>query len=83
MLMMPSTGKIVTAWTETLTTWYLLPLLVGMLLLVALQYKKKVNQVQKEVHLGENGVEVIKLKGPWHVCTGGEHLYIGIMLLPL
>ena len=32
------------------------------------QYRKKVKQAQKEVNLDENGVEVVKLKGPWHVC---------------
>ena len=26
-------------------------------------------QAQKEVHLDENGIEVVKLKGPWHVCA--------------
>jgi hypothetical protein len=60
-------GRIVTAWTETPTKWYPLPIAVGALLLVAIQYRKKVKQAQKEVHLDENGVEVVKLKGPWHV----------------
>jgi hypothetical protein len=67
-----STGKIITAWTETPTKWYPLPLAVGALLLVALQYRKKVKQAQKEVHLDENGVEVVRLKGPWHVCTSAR-----------
>lgn len=78
-----STGKIITAWTETPTKWYPLPLAVGALLLVALQYRKKVKQAQKEVHLDENGVEVVKLKGPWHVCPSSARIYVynGIELM--
>ncbi|KAM6497700.1 Phosphatidylserine decarboxylase domain containing protein, partial [Amanita muscaria] len=30
-------------------------------------YRKKVRQAQKEVHVDEHGIEVVKLKGPWHV----------------
>jgi phosphatidylserine decarboxylase len=55
------------AWTETPTKWYPLPLAVGALLLVAIQYRKKVRGSRKEVELDENGMEVIRLKGPWHV----------------
>ncbi len=69
-------GRIVTAWTETPTKWYPLPIAVGALLLVAIQYRKKVKQAQKEVHLDENGVEVVKLKGPWHVRSIVGVLYI-------
>lgn len=60
-------GRLVNAWTETPTKWYPLPLAVGALLLVAIQYRKKVKRAQKEVELNEDGLEVIKLKGPWHV----------------
>lgn len=57
------------AWTETPTKWYPLPLAVGALLLVIMQYHKKSSRAQKEVHVDEEGREVIKLKGPWQVCT--------------
>jgi len=68
---LPLYRRIITAWTETPTKWYPLPIAVGALLLVAIQYRKKVKQAQKEVHLDENGVEVVKLKGPWHVHVIG------------
>ena len=62
------------AWTETPTKWYPLPLAVGALLLVAIQYRKKVMRSRTEADLDENGMEVIRLKGPWHVsrnsCVG-------------
>lgn len=60
------TGKIITAWTQTPTKWYPLPLAVGALLLVAIQYHKMA-RAQKEVHVDEKGRDVIKLKGPWQV----------------
>ncbi|KAF9555846.1 phosphatidylserine decarboxylase, partial [Agrocybe pediades] len=63
--------KIVNAWTETPTKWYPLPLAVGALLLVAIQYRKKAKRAQQEVELNEDGLEVIKLKGPWHVHVIG------------
>ena len=62
-------GKLITAWTQTPTKWYPLPLAVGALLLVAIQYHKKSARAQKEVHVDEEGREVIKLKGPWQVRT--------------
>ncbi|PFH46493.1 hypothetical protein AMATHDRAFT_69742 [Amanita thiersii Skay4041] len=68
---LPFYRKLINAWTETPTKWYPLPLAVGALLLVALQYRKKVRRAQKEVMLDENGVEVVKLKGPWHVHVLG------------
>jgi phosphatidylserine decarboxylase len=37
------------------------------LLLVAIQYRKKSRRARKEVDVDEDGLEVIKLKGPWHV----------------
>ena len=58
------------AWTETPTKWYPLPLAVGALLLVAIQYRKKVKRARTEADLDENGMEVIRLKGPWHVSRG-------------
>ncbi|PPQ65607.1 hypothetical protein CVT24_011816 [Panaeolus cyanescens] len=63
-------GKIMTAWSETPTKWYPLPLAVGALLLVALQYHKKSKRA-REVDVNEDGLEVIKLKGPWHVHVIG------------
>ncbi|KAF8621838.1 hypothetical protein AX15_007461 [Amanita polypyramis BW_CC] len=68
---LPLYRKIFNAWTDTPTKWYPLPIAVGALLLVALQYRKKVKQAQKEVHINEDGVEVVKLKGPWHVHVLG------------
>lgn len=58
-----------TAWTQTPTKWYPLPLAVGALLLVAIQYHKQTARARKEVHVDEEGREVIKLKGPWQVRT--------------
>ncbi|KAF8972461.1 phosphatidylserine decarboxylase 1 [Flammula alnicola] len=67
----PFYRKIVNAWTETPTKWYPLPLAVGALLLVAIQYRRKVKRARQEVELNEDGLEVIKLKGPWHVHVIG------------
>jgi phosphatidylserine decarboxylase len=61
------TGRLINAWTETPTKWYPLPLAVGALLLVALQYRKKSLRARKMVDVDEDGREVIKLKGPWQV----------------
>lgn len=63
-------GRIVNAWTQTPTKWYPLPLAVGALLLVAIQYRKKAKRARQEVELNEDGLEVIRLKGPWHVSCG-------------
>jgi len=60
-------GKLIHAWTDTPTKWYPLPLAVGAILLVAIQYRKKVKRAQQEVEVNDDGLEVIKLKGPWHV----------------
>jgi hypothetical protein len=57
-------GRIASAWRDTPTKWYPLPVAVGALLLVAIRYKKSL----KEVHVDENGEEVIRLRGPWQVC---------------
>lgn len=62
-------GKLLNAWTETPTTWYPLPLAIGALLLVAIQYRKKSKRASREVHVDEDGLEVIRLKGPWQACT--------------
>ncbi|RDB27290.1 Phosphatidylserine decarboxylase proenzyme 1, mitochondrial [Hypsizygus marmoreus] len=68
---LPLYRKLINAWTETPTKWYPLPLAVGALLLVAMQYRKKVKRASKEVHVDEDGMEVIRLKGPWHVHVIG------------
>ncbi|PPR03831.1 hypothetical protein CVT26_000829 [Gymnopilus dilepis] len=68
---LPLYRRIVDAWTQTPTKWYPLPLAVGALLLVAIQYRKKVKRARQEVELNEDGLEVIKLKGPWHVHVIG------------
>ncbi|KNZ75709.1 Phosphatidylserine decarboxylase proenzyme 2, mitochondrial [Termitomyces sp. J132] len=67
----PFYRKIISAWTETPTKWYPLPLAVGALLLVAIQYRKKAKRARKEVEVDEDGMEIIKLKGPWHVHVIG------------
>lgn len=61
------TGKLLNAWMETPTKWYPLPLAVGALLLVVIQYRKKARRMRQEVHVDDDGMEVIKLKGPWQV----------------
>ena len=45
--------------------WNPLPWFVGALLLVVIQYRRY--NAEKEVHVDEDGHEVIKLKGPWQV----------------
>jgi len=44
---------------------------VGALLLVVLQYRKKVSKTAKEVQVDDEGKEVIRLKGPWQVHVLG------------
>jgi hypothetical protein len=56
-------GRIASAWKDTPTKWYPLPVAVGALLLVVLKYQKSL----KEVRLDENGEEIIRLRGPWQV----------------
>ncbi|KAJ7658943.1 phosphatidylserine decarboxylase 1 [Mycena rosella] len=65
---LPLYRKIIKAWTETPTTWYPIPIAVGALVLVAIQYRKK---TRKEVHVDEDGNEIIKLKGPWQIHVLG------------
>ncbi|KAJ7083680.1 phosphatidylserine decarboxylase 1 [Mycena belliarum] len=64
----PLYHKIVTAWTETPITWYPIPIAVGALVLVAIQYRKK---SRKEVHVDADGNEIIRLKGPWQIHVLG------------
>ncbi|KAJ7653307.1 phosphatidylserine decarboxylase 1 [Mycena polygramma] len=65
---LPLYRKIINAWTETPVTWYPIPIAVGALVLVAIQYRKK---TRKEVHVDADGNEVIKLKGPWQIHVLG------------
>ncbi|KAF8218325.1 phosphatidylserine decarboxylase-domain-containing protein [Mycena galopus ATCC 62051] len=60
--------KVLTAWTETPVTWYPIPIAVGALVLVAIQYRRKSS---REVHVDEDGNEVIRLKGPWQIHVMG------------
>ncbi|KAF8907729.1 phosphatidylserine decarboxylase 1 [Gymnopilus junonius] len=68
---LPLYKRLVHAWKETPTKWYPIPVAVGALLLVAIQYRKKARRAIQEVELNEEGMEVIKLKGPWHVHVIG------------
>lgn len=38
-----------------------------------MQWRKRLTD--KEVHVDEHGREVVKLKGPWQVCTHASSLY--------
>ncbi len=60
-----STERLSTAWRHTPMKWNPFPWFVGALLLVFIQYRR--HYTEKEVHVDEDGHEVIKLKGPWQV----------------
>jgi hypothetical protein len=60
-----SSERLSTAWRHTPMKWNPLPWFVGALLLVVIQYRR--HHSEKEVHVDEDGHEVIKLKGPWQV----------------
>jgi phosphatidylserine decarboxylase len=62
--------RLLNAWNGTPTKWYPLPLAVGALLLVAMQLRRRVRG-GKEVLVDDEGVQVIKLKGPWQVHVLG------------
>ncbi|KAI0735768.1 phosphatidylserine decarboxylase [Earliella scabrosa] len=65
----PLYRRLVEAWQNTPTKWYPLPVAAGALLLIVLQYRKR--STSREVVVDEDGHEVIKLKGPWHVHVIG------------
>jgi hypothetical protein len=65
--MFVSTERLSSAWRHTPMKWNPLPWFVGALLLVLIQYRR--HRTEKEVHVDEDGHEVIKLKGPWQVGT--------------
>ncbi|KZS90254.1 phosphatidylserine decarboxylase [Sistotremastrum niveocremeum HHB9708] len=66
----PLYRRVAEAWKETPTTWYPLPVAVGALLLVALQYRKKRSE-RAEVDSSPDGSQVVRLKGPWQVHVLG------------
>ncbi|KAI9510701.1 phosphatidylserine decarboxylase [Russula earlei] len=63
--MFVTTERLSSAWRHTPMKWNPLPWFVGALLLVLIQYRR--HRSEKEVHVDEDGHEVIKLKGPWQV----------------
>ncbi|RPD59497.1 phosphatidylserine decarboxylase [Lentinus tigrinus ALCF2SS1-6] len=65
----PLYRRLVEAWQNTPTKWYPLPVAAGALLLIVIQYRKR--STAREVVVDEDGHEVIKLKGPWHVHVIG------------
>ena len=71
--------RLARAWQETPTKWYPLPVAAGALLLLIMQWRKRVTD-NKEVHVDEHGREVVKLKGPWQVCDNASS-YDGSMKL--
>lgn len=65
----PLYRKLIDAWSKTPIKWYPLPLAVGALLLVAIQYRKKSKRAQ--VLVDEDGIEILRLRGPWQVHVMG------------
>ncbi|KAI0638905.1 phosphatidylserine decarboxylase [Trametes polyzona] len=65
----PLYRRLIDAWRNTPTKWYPLPVAAGALLLIVIQYRRK--SATKEVVLDEDGHEVVRLKGPWHVHVIG------------
>lgn len=70
--MFVSTERLSSAWRHTPMKWNPLAWFVGALLLVLIQYRR--HRLDKEVHVDEDGQEVIKLKGPWQV---GNVIFFG------
>lgn len=71
----PLHEKLAGAWKNTPTKWYPLPVLVGALLLVALNFRKKQRQSGQgnvdPMVVDRDGEEVIKLRGPLQVHVIG------------
>ncbi|PCH33129.1 phosphatidylserine decarboxylase [Wolfiporia cocos MD-104 SS10] len=65
----PLHQRLLSTWRETPTQWYPLPVALGALLLIVIQYRRRV--LEKEVHVDEGGHEVVRLKGPWTVHVLG------------
>ena len=66
-------GRLASAWRVSASSasahakWYPIPVALGALVLVFFRYKKRMDS--KEVHVDENGEEVVRLRGPWQVPT--------------
>ncbi|KIK55185.1 hypothetical protein GYMLUDRAFT_48164 [Collybiopsis luxurians FD-317 M1] len=68
---LPFHRRVINAWTQTPTKWYPIPIAVGAMLLVVIQYRRKRKFSSPQVDVDHDGVEVIKLKGPWQVHVLG------------
>lgn len=80
MRMFVSTERLSSAWRHTPMKWNPLPWFVGALLLVLIQYRR--HRSEKEVHVDEDGHEVIKLKGPWQVSPSFSSLHCSRVIPP-
>jgi hypothetical protein len=64
-------GRLASAWRVSASSasahakWYPIPVALGALVLVFFRYKRRMDS--KEVHVDENGEEVVRLRGPWQV----------------
>ncbi|KAH8111454.1 phosphatidylserine decarboxylase [Phellopilus nigrolimitatus] len=70
----PIHQRLADAWKNTPTKWYPLPVLVGALLLVALNFRKRQKRSQEQegpMHVDRDGNEVIRLRGPLQVHVIG------------
>ncbi|KAI5118660.1 hypothetical protein M0805_001033 [Coniferiporia weirii] len=73
----PLHQKLTDAWRNTPTKWYPLPVLVGALLLVALNFRKKQRQasseeqVEEAMHVDRDENDVVRLRGPLQVYVIG------------
>jgi hypothetical protein len=71
-------GRLASAWRVSASSasahakWYPIPVALGALVLVFFRYKKRMDS--KEVHVDENGEEVVRLRGPWQVLTPSNSL---------
>jgi hypothetical protein len=69
--------RLASAWNDTPTKWYPLPLGAGAVLLLGMHIRKswtgsamgEGDTLGKEVHVDENGREIVRLKGPWQVSN--------------
>ncbi|THH10570.1 hypothetical protein EW145_g1225 [Phellinidium pouzarii] len=73
----PLRQKLTDAWKNTPTKWYPLPVLVGALLLVALNFRKRQNrsspegQSEEPMHVDRDENDVVRLRGPLQVYVIG------------
>ncbi|KAJ3829698.1 phosphatidylserine decarboxylase 1 [Lentinula raphanica] len=69
---LPFHRRVINAWTQTPTKWYPIPIAVGAMLLVVIQYRRKRRASSSpQVDVDQDGVEIIKVKGPWQVHVLG------------